>query len=311
MRTLTLLPLCAALLLLAVGCTTPARIYPRQTLLPAHQVQVDLQSIHGLPAWPMERLPKHPDGVLLIDTGAEMVAFSEPLARRIFALLEKTDRRSALAAGRALPVTHEFNIQQFKIKDARFDEFRVMTMQLDPLSESLGVPVHGVLGFGLFRDCVMTLDYPRRQMTLSRAPITGSGGNVLPMRFVPGDACPRVQVQINDQPVWARIETANPHGLCLPRALVDRLILQFTTTAAANAPALPEMAETPPAASPQLRLAGSLQIAGERIDQPPVTVIDGDVTRLGVAVLDRFALSFDQRRGVLAVTRSQPRMATR
>ena len=90
----------------------------------------------------------------------------------------------------------------------------------------------GVLGFTLFEDYLLTLDFPAHRMLLTRGEIRGdSGGSVLPFRMP--DGVPIVALKIGDQQLEAQIDSGGT-GLSVPQKDSRELKFQETPEAFAT-----------------------------------------------------------------------------
>jgi hypothetical protein len=79
----------------------------------------------------------------------------------------------------------------------------------------------GILGFTIFKDHLLTLDYPNQQMTLTLGSLAPDGGHtVLPFRIA--DGIPIAALMIGDLRVEALIDTGGT-GLSLPEKLASRM----------------------------------------------------------------------------------------
>jgi predicted aspartyl protease len=80
----------------------------------------------------------------------------------------------------------------------------------------------GLLGFTLFRDFLLTLDFPNRKVTLADGALTPDGGkNVLPFRMPQG--VPIASLKVDGlEPVDAQLDSGGG-GLVLPESLAEHL----------------------------------------------------------------------------------------
>jgi predicted aspartyl protease len=80
----------------------------------------------------------------------------------------------------------------------------------------------GLLGFTLFRDFLLTLDFPNRKVILADGSLTPDGGkNVLPFRMPQG--VPIASLKVDGlQPVEAQLDSGGG-GLVLPESLAEHL----------------------------------------------------------------------------------------
>ena len=105
----------------------------------------------------------------LIDTGSSVTLVTPAFAKR-YASKEAPPSdaprvRVLSADGQAteLPPT---TLRQLSLGDARFDDVFALIYDCTALSAHLGVKIDGILGFPLFRETLLTLDYPRARVLL-------------------------------------------------------------------------------------------------------------------------------------------------
>jgi hypothetical protein len=163
----------------------------------------------------------------------------------------------------------------------------VRAMVHEPLA-TLG-PYDGVLGFALFRDSILTVDFPQRCLRLEDASLAeGHDPNVLP--FSMPRNVPVVALTIGDRTVPAQIDTAGG-GINLPESAAPAVEFARNTEVLVRAQSQ--------LSTFFLRggvLKGELALGGQIFKQPFVE-ISGQIPvgNLGAASLQDFAITFDQR----------------
>ena len=162
-----------AMLLLLAGCQIAPRDSkrPARTKLAAPLVVVPVEQYgHALivtTSWD-RRGPYH----FLIDTGSSLTHVSPELANRYRVKnapptgIPPVRVRSANGDIHELPTTV---IEQIKLGDAHFEDVPVSIYDCSALSAHFGVKIDGILGFSLFRDTRLTLDYPQSRVILAPA----------------------------------------------------------------------------------------------------------------------------------------------
>src|SRR5208282_4586027 len=103
----------------------------------------------------------------LIDTGSSLTLVTPDLARRYGEADEHPVRtapvrvRSSDGTTTLLPRTR---LNRLDLGTARFGHVPALIYDCAPLSSQLGIKIDGVLGFSLFRQSLLTLDYPNRRV---------------------------------------------------------------------------------------------------------------------------------------------------
>jgi hypothetical protein len=225
----------------------------------------------------------------LVDTGSSATLVSPDLARRYGQNTTQPAATPEVVIGtargntRVLPST---TLRRIELGDARFDDVPALILDCEPLSLALGVKVDGILGFPLFRETVLTLDYPAAQIRLAQPTAAHARpGTTIPFnneRKIPtipirvGGASPLVLIDSgSDGPL-----SLNPVGLALnytasprPGGVVSTLTGDEPRTLA--------------------RLAGNVGI-GDLVLERPITQFTNGFSAIGGGVLQSFVVTFDQ-----------------
>lgn len=180
------------------------------------------------------------------------------------------------------------SLRRLELGGARFEEVPVLVYDPAALSAHLGVKVDGVLGFPLFREVLLTLDYPGSRVLLQRA---------RPPPLVPGAVLgmdgsrktPLVPIQISDRTVIALIDsgsdaafTLNPVGLEPKFTFGPRIGATIGTLAGDRTQQIG-------------RLGEPITVGGYLFDRPIVDLTD-ELSTIGGDALKHFTITFDQER---------------
>jgi hypothetical protein len=155
----------------------------------------------------------------------------------------------------------------------------------------MGVRIDGVLGFPLFRNTVLTLDYPHGRIVLrSRIPDEGLPGEAI--LFTNPDKTPLVAIRLGDREFDALIDSGssqaidiNPAGLS-PRFLFGPVAGPTVGTLAGDRP------------SSVGRLDGVIRLGSFDIPNPVAEVTD-ELSSLGGGILSHFTVTFDAEHDVV------------
>jgi hypothetical protein len=162
---------------------------------------------------------------------------------------------------------------------------------------SIPADVHGILGRVLFESLLLTLDYPGRRLLLSDARLQ-PGPSVVSFELV--QDVMQLRVGIAGQSIPVVLDSGHRGTVTLPRSWADRLPLASPLADAGRAATVnvTYIRQTAP-------LAGSILIADERVESPPLFFADEHTPKLlGGGLLREFLVTIDQRSRLLRFERS-------
>jgi hypothetical protein len=146
----------------------------------------------------------------------------------------------------------------------------------------------GMLGFTLFRDFLLTLDYVNGRVDLAEGELTPDGEkSVLPFRMP--DGVPIARLKIDNREIEAQIDSAGA-GLSLPEQLIPQLRLSQKPTVFARAQSLSTRFQIKVA-----KLASDVHLGDITLDQPWVEINPAfPLANFGSCPLQHFIVTFDQ-----------------
>jgi predicted aspartyl protease len=146
----------------------------------------------------------------------------------------------------------------------------------------------GVLGFTLFEDYLLTLDFPGHRMMLTPGEINGdSSGSVLPFRMP--DGVPIVPLKIGEQQLEAQIDSGGT-GLSVPQKDSKGLKFQETPVAFASGESVSTKFEIKAA-----RLQADVRLGRYTFRQAFVEINSAfPLVNIGSTPLQHFIITFDQ-----------------
>jgi predicted aspartyl protease len=273
-----------------VGCSQPSHprdiTVPQRLIIESSRAVLPMRRIHGMAVVDAPPVNGEPS-ILIVDTGSSMAYFSnrvlEAYGRESNHTTFTTDAAGHVQYGQSLVL-----IDSYAIGSITFENFHAAPLEPTGLRRFLGDSFDGALGMSLFRDCLLTIDYPKRQIVVERGNLE-PGEGVIPARF-PRDGPPQVEITLAGRSFSASIDSGFEGSLELPRAVADSLGWQTRDRPAYFQNLYAFSAKT------RGRLNVDLQIAGHTIPRPRVLVTEsGDGITIGSHILQQFALTLDAK----------------
>ncbi len=115
-------------------------------------------------------------------------------------------------------------IDTLKLGDVSFSQVLAPVLGDGPKKDGDG-EVYGTIGFEMFKDYVVTYDYPGKQLRIARGQLPKPDGKTI-LSYTLDHGSPRVLIQIGGLSLNAWIDTGNPGAIHLPLSLADKLSLR-------------------------------------------------------------------------------------
>jgi hypothetical protein len=146
----------------------------------------------------------------------------------------------------------------------------------------------GMLGFTLFRDFLLTLDYVNGRIILARGELVPDGEkSVVPFRMP--DGVPIARLTIGNREVEAQIDSGGA-GLSLPEQLIPRLRLSADPVVFGKGQSLSTRFQIKVA-----KLAADVRLGDITLDQPWVEINPAfPLANFGSCAMQHFIITFDQ-----------------
>ena len=170
-------------------------------------------------------------------------------------------------------------------------EFRNVTAIVRPQRITKDYPnIDGILGFALFSDYLLTLDYPAMQLRLSHGALPPANGADI-LNFEIENKIPVIDLAIGKIRVRAHVDSGNfVAGFILPEEIVQQLQLVSAPVKVGSARSVSNRIDLQ-----QAQLRNSIRIGSFDFPQPTVQFPALSDTNVGFQVLRNFALTFDQK----------------
>lgn len=297
-RLLLLILACAVL---SSGCLSLRRTAPRpgRTIFKEPTTTVPARVIGNL-LIVETKWDRHGPYRFLVDTGSSVTHVTPELANRYVAedfppppgsLIRV---RSSTGESIELPPT---TLKQIALGDVTFRYVPAVIYDCATLSAHLGIKIDGILGFPLFRDTLLTLDYPNSRVILAQrqpAPPLLPGSTI---PFNNPNKTPLIPLQLGETTFFALIDSGSDAPLSLNPIGLD------PTFAVAPRPGATIGTLTGDHTQQIARLADTVHIGDYAIPRPIVDVTD-ELSALGGRVLRHFTLTFDQERNQVTFYRN-------
>jgi predicted aspartyl protease len=249
---------------------------PKVTRLDAANVRVPLVGTKTLPLVNVKLNGKGPYK-LLVDTAANVTLLQMRVADELRLPVLRPGDTSKLVS-----------LKTLEIGGAHFEDLVVG-------ARAWKEDIDGVIGFNLFADCLLTLDYPRQQLGMRTGTLPAANGRDI---FVYGldNRSPTLEFMIGNQRFNILVDTGAAQGLVIPKATADKL--RFAGDLVPG-PTLSTF-DTAASRSRLGKLAETIKIGIHQIDGLTVHVWE-DVPVLGSALFKDFVLTFDQKNRTLKI----------
>jgi len=281
------LALFACAWLLLTGCTT-FRLPPRRTSLESARTVLPATLVSNFLVIEAP-VDKHTTYHFIIDTGSSVTLVTPDLVKRSGGRTPaNASPMRVRGANGQVKLLDPVILKRLQFGSARFEGVRALTHDLDDLSNHLGIRIDGVLGFPLFRDTLLTLDYLQTQVVITPhgVPVALPGVTV---PFNNEQNTPLIPIQIGTESLIALVDSGSDAALSLNTVGLHPSF-QFGPRPGMLMATL---------AGDRLgvigRLAQPLTIGAYVVENPIVNVTD-ELSSIGSGLLRSFTVTFDQKR---------------
>jgi len=226
--------------------------------------------------------------VFAIDTGGGMQADIDPSIATQLKLEPVGKVRSGDPSG-----LNDRELETTNIASVAFGgaEFRDVTAVIRPQRITANYPnVDGMLGFALFTEYLLTLDYPAMQVRLARGNLPAANEADI-LSFEIENRIPVIELAIGKLKVKAHLDSGNfVAGFILPEALVGQLSLLSAPVTLGPARSVSNQIEIK-----QAQLNDTIHLGRFDYPQAMITFPALSDTNVGFKILREFVLTFDQK----------------
>lgn len=232
----------------------------------------------------------------IVDTGSTATLVSPDLAKK-FAMKERhgAPRRKVhvrSASGGEIDL-EAVTLRRLNLGDALFERVPALIFDFTDLSGHLGVPIDGIIGFPVFRNTLLTMDYPGKRLVIESYPdffnpAPPPSPRVSTIAFNNEEGTPLIPIQMGNESFIVLIDSGNDGSLSLnPVGLHPHF---------ANGPRVGTLISSLQGDRRQLtgRLSQNVLIGTHTIETPIVDLTD-QLSSIGGEFLRHFVVTFDQR----------------
>jgi predicted aspartyl protease len=221
----------------------------------------------------------------VVDTGTSGQAVISPELADRLDLPPAGRTRLTDPSGQGLKDVPVVLIQSLQVAGVEFTRVKAIRHSLTGEDGSC----QGLLGFPLFRDYLLRLDYPNRRLTLSSGSLEADGeSSVLAFRMP--DGVPIVNLLIEGMPIEAQLDSGGD-GLSLPEVLASRLKFAVDPVVYANARSFSTSFQLKAA-----KLASTVHLGKYTFPTPFIEINSAfPISNFGACPMQNFAFTFDQK----------------
>jgi TPR repeat protein len=219
----------------------------------------------------------------LLDTGMGAVVLSKRIAKNMDLPFSKNTAMFIPPSGKAY-FSPLLRLNSLKVGGAKFNEFDAIPLDLRDLRRHLKHEVDGILGFSLFANILLTIDYPQQTIFLQKGRLPVKGKEIFD--YYVGGYTPYLPIPWKDNTIPAVIYTGSGSFLQLPKVLAKGVSLRNSTRER-----IWDIERT------RYDLTGILdeiQIGQYLISYPRINFAEMPRGILGYVFLHHFAITFDQ-----------------
>ncbi|CAN5357396.1 hypothetical protein BH10ACI2_BH10ACI2_20080 [soil metagenome] len=223
-----------------------------------------------------------------LDTGASATVMDQKLADELNLPTKGTTSIGDPSDPHGITANRN-QIDKLEIGGATFTDLIAVSWDRSPLYKE-GAP-RGVLGMPLFRELLLTVDYPKNQIVIGRGSLAAANGNdILEYKYSEGDLF-GIPIKVGSADMYATLDTGSPGGLAFPSEYMEKLSLESKPTEVGRAKTVGGEAVIYGA-----KMKDPIKLGSTIFENPNITFF-GRLTHLniGYGLISQFALTVDQK----------------
>ncbi len=220
---------------------------------------------------------------LVLDTGARFTKLDDDLA----ILLKLEPKRRSIPAGKTGTPPEQVDtirLPSMKVGGVRFLDFDAVILDYDQVFEGAR-KYDGAIGFPVFADVLLELDYPQQRAVLKRDELPPADRKEI-LNYTTDDGLARIPLLFTGTSVDVTLDSGRASAIVLAKSLENRVRVSTKPVQPGFVAADLGIKVTP--------LRGKLRLGRHRISEPPVFFLGTD-SAMGHRILKHFAVTFDQK----------------
>jgi predicted aspartyl protease len=234
----------------------------------------------------------------LLDTGAEG-------AGRIDTSLVKALKLAPIGSSDSVGVLGQtmemalYKLDNLALGKLKFSGLQVMGRDYNATIKGPGLrPIHGILGFHLFSEYLLTIDYPARKIDISRGKLPPPDGKNI-LSIISDDEDPEIEVGLGDQTVKALLDTGAMGELGVPTSVARKLKYTGEPVNRGQQDGVPLQSAT---------LDGVLRLGEAKFEKPTMMIAPRlNQVVVGVRILASLRVTYDQKDARIRIERPAER----
>lgn len=238
-----------------------------------------------------------------LDTGAGYHACIDAALVEELGLKRVDQVRNSDGSGIHVRLADVVGIDTLEFGGARFKGVKALVDDYSWIDGPGGEPIQGLLGFELFRNLLLTVDYPRNMLELRRGSLPKEERENV-VRYTRESGIPEIPVRIGKQEIPIAIDTGSTAGLTLPALYLNRLEIHKQKDPVVRGSSRTVYGQY---ATLRARLVDDTHMAGHALERLQARFTASyESGLLGYEVLRDFSLTFDQKRRRVRILRGDP-----
>ncbi len=268
---------------------------PGRTELPAAPVVVPMDMHASQPVVEVLVNGKGPYRFLL-DTGAAGCGRVTAEFARELDLPEVGEVIVGDPSGQNVETAKRVGIKSISIGDASFHDLEMVRRDYKVQIDAGRTGISGILGFNLFHDTLLTMDYPNRKLTLEKGTLPAPDGKSV-LAFESGHGVPQITFSVGDVEVKGHIDSGSMGGIAIPKSVAKKLHFKSEPVVVGKASTGFNEFEIRSA-----RLDGQVRVGSIVVESPTVEIFDMfSDANLGGRFLQGYRITFDQQNDRLRI----------
>lgn len=234
----------------------------------------------------------------ILDTGAEGAGRVDTSLVKALNLSAEGSSDSVGVLGQATRM-EMYSIESLALGNLKFRGLQMMGRDYNATIKGPGLrPIHGILGYHLFSEYLLTIDYPARLITITRGELPAPDGKrILPI--ISDDEDPEIEVTLGGLKATAMLDTGAMGELGVPASIAGKLKFQGEPVNRGKEDGVPLRSA---------KLDGAIRLGMESFEQPTMMIAEPlKQVVVGVRLLSALRVTYDQKRARIRIERPTER----